>query len=91
MPYLASDTRYDTMLYNRTGNSGLKLPPSRWAGGTTSAAVTTSRTAAPLPAGPSTWASRISTSPTTTVRRPALPRKLLDSFSSRISIPTATN
>ena len=26
MPYLASDTRYDTMTYNRTGNSGLKLP-----------------------------------------------------------------
>src|ERR671924_494883 len=27
MPYLASDSRYDTMTYNRTGNSGLKLPP----------------------------------------------------------------
>ena len=27
MPYLASDTRYDTMTYNRVGNSGLKLPP----------------------------------------------------------------
>jgi len=26
MPYLASDTRYDSMQYNRTGNSGLKLP-----------------------------------------------------------------
>jgi len=26
MPYLASDTRYDTMTYNRTGDSGLKLP-----------------------------------------------------------------
>jgi len=26
MPYLASDTRYDTMTYNRTGKSGLKLP-----------------------------------------------------------------
>ena len=26
MPYNASDTRYDTMTYNRTGNSGLKLP-----------------------------------------------------------------
>ncbi len=26
MPYLASDTRYDTMIYNRVGNSGLKLP-----------------------------------------------------------------
>ena len=26
MPYLASDTRYDNMTYNRTGNSGLKLP-----------------------------------------------------------------
>ena len=26
MPYLASDTRYDTMPYNRVGNSGLKLP-----------------------------------------------------------------
>jgi L-glyceraldehyde 3-phosphate reductase len=26
MPYLASDTRYDTMTYNRTGISGLKLP-----------------------------------------------------------------
>ena len=26
MPYLASDTRYDTMTYVRTGNSGLKLP-----------------------------------------------------------------
>ena len=26
MPYLASDTRYDSMPYNRTGNSGLKLP-----------------------------------------------------------------
>ncbi len=26
MPYLASETRYDTMLYNRAGNSGLKLP-----------------------------------------------------------------
>ena len=26
MPYLASDSRYDTMTYNRTGNSGLKLP-----------------------------------------------------------------
>lgn len=26
MPYLASDTRYDTMTYNRVGNSGLKLP-----------------------------------------------------------------
>src|SRR5512134_915137 len=26
MPYLASDTRYDSMPYKRTGNSGLKLP-----------------------------------------------------------------
>ncbi|MGE5376072.1 MAG: L-glyceraldehyde 3-phosphate reductase [Bacteroidota bacterium] len=26
MPYLASDTRYDTMTYNRVGSSGLKLP-----------------------------------------------------------------
>ena len=26
MPYLASDTRYNTMTYNRVGNSGLKLP-----------------------------------------------------------------
>ncbi len=26
MPYLASDTRYASMTYNRTGNSGLKLP-----------------------------------------------------------------
>ena len=26
MPYLASDTRYNTMTYNRTGKSGLKLP-----------------------------------------------------------------
>jgi len=26
MPYLASETRYDQMIYNRTGRSGLKLP-----------------------------------------------------------------
>ena len=26
MPYLASDARYDKMIYNRTGRSGLKLP-----------------------------------------------------------------
>ena len=26
MPYIAADTRYNSMLYNRTGNSGLKLP-----------------------------------------------------------------
>ncbi|HEX5809244.1 MAG TPA: L-glyceraldehyde 3-phosphate reductase [Anaerolineales bacterium] len=26
MPYLASDSRYDSMTYNRSGNSGLKLP-----------------------------------------------------------------
>jgi L-glyceraldehyde 3-phosphate reductase len=26
MPYLASDSRYEKMTYNRTGNSGLKLP-----------------------------------------------------------------
>src|SRR4030095_5370886 len=26
MPYLASDTRYNSMTYNRTGRSGLKLP-----------------------------------------------------------------
>ena len=26
MPYLASDTRYNSMTYNRTGSSGLKLP-----------------------------------------------------------------
>ena len=26
MPYLASDTRYDSMVYNRVGRSGLKLP-----------------------------------------------------------------
>ncbi len=26
MPYLASETRYDKMTYNRVGNSGLKLP-----------------------------------------------------------------
>ena len=26
MPYLASDSRYDSMTYNRTGDSGLKLP-----------------------------------------------------------------
>jgi L-glyceraldehyde 3-phosphate reductase len=26
MPYLASDTRYDSMTYNRVGRSGLKLP-----------------------------------------------------------------
>ena len=33
MPYLASDSRYDSMTYNRTGNSGLKLPhlsPGWW-------------------------------------------------------------
>ena len=27
MPYLASDTRYDSISYNRVGRSGLKLPP----------------------------------------------------------------
>jgi L-glyceraldehyde 3-phosphate reductase len=26
MPYLAAESRYDKMIYNRTGNSGLKLP-----------------------------------------------------------------
>jgi L-glyceraldehyde 3-phosphate reductase len=26
MPYLASESRYDSMIYNRVGNSGLKLP-----------------------------------------------------------------
>jgi len=26
MPYLASETRYDSMIYNRVGHSGLKLP-----------------------------------------------------------------
>ena len=26
MTYLPSDTRYDSMIYNRCGNSGLKLP-----------------------------------------------------------------
>src|SRR5574342_456674 len=26
MPYLASESRYESMPYNRTGNSGLKLP-----------------------------------------------------------------
>ena len=26
MPYLASDARYNSMPYNRTSNSGLKLP-----------------------------------------------------------------
>ena len=26
MPYLASEARYDKMIYNRTGRSGLKLP-----------------------------------------------------------------
>jgi L-glyceraldehyde 3-phosphate reductase len=26
MPYLASESRYEKMIYNRTGNSGLKLP-----------------------------------------------------------------
>src|SRR5512138_1592693 len=26
MPYLASESRYDSMVYNRVGNSGLKLP-----------------------------------------------------------------
>ena len=26
MPYLAAETRYDSMVYNRTGRSGLKLP-----------------------------------------------------------------
>ena len=26
MPYLASETRYNSMLYNRVGYSGLKLP-----------------------------------------------------------------
>src|SRR5688572_10650703 len=26
MPYLAADSRYNSMTYNRTGNSGLKLP-----------------------------------------------------------------
>src|SRR5215510_1251978 len=26
MPYIASDSRYNSMTYNRTGNSGLKLP-----------------------------------------------------------------
>jgi len=26
MPYLASETRYDSMTYNRVGRSGLKLP-----------------------------------------------------------------
>ncbi len=27
MPYLASETRYDSMSYNRVGRSGLRLPP----------------------------------------------------------------
>jgi L-glyceraldehyde 3-phosphate reductase len=26
MPYLASETRYNSMTYKRTGSSGLKLP-----------------------------------------------------------------
>ena len=26
MPYLAADNRYDKMVYNRVGRSGLKLP-----------------------------------------------------------------
>jgi len=26
MPYLASDSRYNSMTYNRIGRSGLKLP-----------------------------------------------------------------
>ena len=88
MPYLASETRYDTMTYNRTGRSGLKLPAISlgwWYnfGGLRSR----SRTAAPSPAAPSTWQSPTSTWPTTTVRRPAPPRRPSACLSSRISIP----
>ena len=40
MTYLADEKRYDSMIYRRSGRSGLRLPA-----GTTSAALIRSRTA----------------------------------------------
>ena len=74
--YRPSDTRYDTMRYNRCGRSGLKLPgdlagavAQLWRRGY---ARERPRHGA---ARRSTWASPTSTWPTTTARRPARPRR----------------
>ncbi len=44
MSYTASNTRYATMTYHRSGNSGLKLPRSPWASGIISVPTATTRT-----------------------------------------------
>ncbi len=74
--YRPSDTRYDAMLYNRCGRSGLKLPAislGLWHNfGGVDTLENAPRDGA---AARSTWASRTSTWPTTTARRPARPRR----------------
>ena len=74
MAYIPSQNRYDSMLYNRCGRSGLKLPAislGLWHNfGVDKPIERCARSAAP----PSTSASPISISPTITARRPARPR-----------------
>ena len=47
MTFAAAPDRYDRMTYNRIGRSGLKLPASRSASGTTSATIVRSTRSAP--------------------------------------------
>ena len=76
MPYLAAENRYDTMIYNRTGRSGLKLPAISlgwWYnfGGLDVLENGRRHRAARL----RPRASRTSTWPTTTAHRPVPPKR----------------
>ena len=82
MTYIAAADRYDAMHYRRCGRSGLKLPRSRSASGTTSATTARSRPSARSCAAPSTSASPTSTWPTTTAR-PTARRRATSAASSR--------
>ena len=85
MAWHPADNRYDSMIYNRCGRSGLKLPAislGLWHNfGDDTPHDSSARSARRL----SISASRISTSPTITARRPAPPRRR----SARFCAPTS--
>ena len=76
MPYLPSSTRYEGMIYNRCGRSGLLLPAISLGLWHNFGGVDTFENAPRHGAhAPSTWASPTSTWPTTTARRRGRPKR----------------
>jgi hypothetical protein len=91
MPYVPAENRYEKMIYNRCGRSGLKLPAISLGLWHNFGGDTPHRTKQAIARKPSISASRISTSPTITARRPVRLRQLSAKSCGRISPPIATS